>query len=111
MSVSLGNRLNKLSDLGILSRATSEDLTLRRRYKMGQEKQRHVVPSPEGGWDIKKPHAERSSEHFDTKQDAVDRAREISKNIRGELIIHNRDGIISRRDSHGNDPCPPKDKK
>ena len=78
---------------------------------MGNEKQRHVVPNPNGGWDIKKPNAERSSGHFDRKQDAIDRARDISRNINGELVIHNQNGRISGGDSHGNDPNPPKDKR
>ncbi|HID31260.1 MAG TPA: DUF2188 domain-containing protein, partial [Desulfobacterales bacterium] len=47
---------------------------------------------------------------FDTKREAVNRAREISRNQRTELIIHNRNGKISSCDSHGNDPCPPRDR-
>ena len=50
---------------------------------------------------------QRSSGHFDKKQDAVDRTREISKNQETELVIHNKDGKISEKDSHGNDPFPP----
>jgi len=72
-------------------------------------KSTHVVPNKEkGGWDIKQSGGKRSSGYFDTKQDAVDRARQISKNQKTELVIHNRDGKISRKDSHGNDPFPPK---
>ncbi|MBI1927705.1 DUF2188 domain-containing protein [Candidatus Poribacteria bacterium] len=68
----------------------------------------HVVPNPNGGWDIKQSGGQRSSGHFDRKQDAVDRAREISRNQKTELVIHNKDGKISPKDSHGNDPHPPK---
>ncbi|WP_258359434.1 DUF2188 domain-containing protein [Moorella sulfitireducens (nom. illeg.)] len=71
-------------------------------------KTHHVVPNPKGGWDIKKGGAERSSGHFETKQEAIKRAREISKNQGSELVIHNRNGQISGADSHGNDPYPPK---
>jgi len=67
-------------------------------------KETHVVPSKRGGWDIKKPGAMRSSGHFDTKKGAVDRARSISRNQKTELVIHNKDGRISQKDSHGNDP-------
>jgi len=74
-------------------------------------KTHHVVPDADGGWNIKKGGGERSSGHFDRKQDAENRAREISRNQNTELVIHNRDGKIARSDSHGNDPCPPKDKK
>ncbi|HHT9147116.1 MAG TPA: DUF2188 domain-containing protein [Candidatus Wunengus sp. YC61] len=74
-------------------------------------KTHHVVPNPDGGWNIKKGGGERSSGHFERKQDAIDRGREISQNQASELVIHNLDGKISRSDSHGSDPCPPKDKK
>lgn len=72
------------------------------------QKSTHVVPNPEGGWDIKQSGGKRSSGHFDIKKDAVDRAREISKNQGNELVIHNKDGKIAKKDSHGNDPYPPK---
>lgn len=64
----------------------------------------HVVPNPEGGWDVRRGGSSRSSGHFDTKQDAVDRGRQISRNADTELKIHNRDGQIGQSDSHGNDP-------
>jgi uncharacterized protein YdaT len=72
-------------------------------------KSTHVVPnSDKGGWDIKQSGADRSSGHFDTKKEAEDRARQISRNQETELVIHNKDGVISRKDSHGNDDFPPK---
>lgn len=37
--------------------------------------------------------------------------RGISRNQGTEFIIHGLDGKIQRSDSHGNDPCPPKDKE
>ena len=73
-----------------------------------KSKSTHVVPSHNGGWDIKQSGAQRSSGHFDKKSDAVDRAREISKNQKSELNVHNKDGKIGYKDSHGNDPHPPK---
>ena len=75
-------------------------------------KTHHVVPGGDsGGWDIKKGGGQKSIKHFDTKQDAVKHAREISKNQKSELIVHKKDGTIQNPDSHGGDPCPPKDKK
>ncbi len=72
-------------------------------------KSHHVVPnSDRGGWDVKRNGAERASVHTETKQDAIDRAREISQNQQTELIVHNKDGQIAWRDSHGSDPYPPK---
>lgn len=71
----------------------------------------HVVPNSGGGWDVKRGGASRAISHHDTKSEAVDRGREISRNQKTELRIHNKDGRIARSDSHGNDPCPPKDRK
>lgn len=69
----------------------------------------HVVPNKrEGGWDVKRANSERASIHTVTKQQAIDRGREISQNQHTELVIHNLDGRISEKDSHGNDPYPPK---
>lgn len=72
----------------------------------------HVVPNSErGGWDVKRGGADRASAHADTKAEAERIGREISRNQGTELVIHGQDGKIQRSDSHGNDPCPPKDKR
>jgi len=68
----------------------------------------HVVPNRDGGWDIKQSGGQRSSGHFDRKQNAVDRGRHISRNQGSEFVVHNKDGRIGSKDSHGNDPHPPK---
>ncbi|MBK9334010.1 MAG: DUF2188 domain-containing protein [Ignavibacteria bacterium] len=44
------------------------------------------------------------------KSEAVTRARKIARNKKSELVIHNRDGTISDKDSYGNDPFPERDK-
>lgn len=76
---------------------------------MAKRKTHHVVPNPDGGWDVKKGGGTRSIQHFDRKSDAEDRGREISQNQGSELIIHGKNGQIQRSDSHGGDPNPPKD--
>lgn len=68
----------------------------------------HVVPHAGGGWDVKRGGASRASVHFDTKAEAVDRGREISRSRHTEFRIHNRDGKIASSDSHGHDPNPPR---
>jgi hypothetical protein len=60
------------------------------------------------GWQIKRDGGQRPSRVLDKKQDAVDLAREISRNQGTELQIHDRKGRIRQSDSHGNDPYPPK---
>jgi hypothetical protein len=82
--------------------------------KNGTPKRRHVVPNPEGGWDVKAPGAKRSSGHYDTQKEAESRAKEILRNIGGgEATIHGRDGRIRDSDTvaPANDPNPPKDTK
>lgn len=71
-------------------------------------KSHHVVPNPTGGWNVKAGGGKRASSHHDTKQEAIARGREISRNQQSELRIHNKDGRIAQSDSHGNDPHPPK---
>lgn len=71
-------------------------------------KTHHVVPNPNGGWNVKRGGATRSSSHHDTKQDAINAGREISRNQKTEFKIHNKNGRISQSDSHGRDPYPPK---
>ena len=75
---------------------------------MSKQKSHHVVPNPDGGWDVKKAGAERASKHSDTKQEAVEKGRQISQNQGTELYIHGKDGKIQQKDSHGNDTFPPK---
>lgn len=68
----------------------------------------HVVPHTGGGWDVKRGGAAHASGHYDTKREAVDQGRQVSRNQETELRIHNRDGRIAQSDSHGRDPNPPK---
>ena len=76
--------------------------------------ERHVVPNPDGGWDITKPDGQRPSGHAATQQAAIDRARKIVHNAGGgEVVIHGRDGRVRDSDTiaPGNDPNPPRDQK
>lgn len=70
-------------------------------------KQHHVVPSSEGGWEVKESNNPTALCHFTTKADAIDYARGVSRENRTELIIHDKQGRIIESDSHGNDPHPP----
>ena len=44
----------------------------------------------------------------DQKKPAIDYGRQASLNQKSELVIHNKDGRIAQKDSHGHDPHPPK---
>jgi hypothetical protein len=73
-------------------------------------KNQHVVPHPEG-WAVKGEGNSRATKVYPRQSDAIDRARDISQKEHSELLVHGRDGQIRARDSHGNDPNPPKDKQ
>lgn len=78
---------------------------------MAPRNERHVVPNPNGGWDVRKPGSSRSSGHSDTQADAINRARGIVRNVGGgEVVIHRPNGRIRDSDTiaPGNDPFPPK---
>ena len=66
----------------------------------------HVVHNPNGGWDVKRGGAHRSSGHYSTKEQAVNAGRQISRNQGTEFDIHGLDGRIQTADSHGGDPRP-----
>lgn len=70
-------------------------------------KNQHVVPVDDQ-WGIKGEGNQKYTGLYDTQAEAIARAREISRNQCSELFIHGRDGRIRERDSHGNDPFPPK---
>lgn len=71
-------------------------------------KTHHVVPNSKGGWDVKRGGADRASSHHDTKREAIDRGRTVSRNQGTEFRVHNKDGRIASSDSHGGDPFPPR---
>ena len=74
------------------------------------KKNYHVVPR-NGGWAVRRSRADRVGSTHRTQSDAIDTARKRAIRDRSEVVIHRRDGTIRDRDSYGNDPFPPKDKK
>jgi len=62
----------------------------------------------ENGWAVRGAGAQRATSVHTTQQQAIDAGRSISQNQGSELLIHGRNGQIRARDSHGNDPYPPK---
>ena len=70
-------------------------------------KNQHVVPH-EDGLAVKGEGNQRATSVHNTQQQAIDAAREIARNQQSELIIHRPNGRIRDKDSHGQDPFPPK---
>ncbi len=76
---------------------------------MRSKKNQHVIPEDDK-WAVKGESNSHRTKITKTKKEAVDRARQIAKNKKSELVIHNKDGKISDKDSYGNDPFPARDK-
>ena len=64
-----------------------------------------------GSWEIKREQSLRASSIHRTQTAAINVARPIAKREKTELVIHGLDGKIRDKDSYGNDPYPPRDKK
>lgn len=76
-----------------------------------RKKSNHVVASKSGGWAVRKSGSARVSKVFRTKDEAKKYGTRISRSEKTELYIHKKDGTIQNRNSFGNDPFPPRDKK
>jgi len=66
----------------------------------------HVVyDSSDEKWKVKLQGATRASAAFDTKQEAIDRARELAKNNEpSQVIVHKKDGTFETEWTYGDDP-------
>lgn len=69
----------------------------------------HVTPN-QNKWNVQREGTTKPSRVCDTKAEAESVARDQGRNQKTEVVIHNRNGRISQKNSYGNDPCPPKDK-
>lgn len=74
------------------------------------KKNQHVVPHGDV-WAVKGAGNEKATKLVSTQAEAIKIAREIAINKKSEVVIHRPDGTIREKDSYGNDPCPPVDKK
>lgn len=75
------------------------------------KKTQHVVKSADGGWAVKKGGSSRATKVYETQKEAIAHGREIAKSQKAEFYIHGEDGKIRDKNSYGNDPLPPKDKR
>ena len=73
-------------------------------------KSQHVVPY-NGDWAVRGAGNSRVTSIHETQSAAYDAARHIAINNRSEVVIHRPDGRIRDKDSFGNDPFPPRDRK
>lgn len=75
---------------------------------MGKSQSVHIVPNGSGAWSIKQSGVSAPLATHNRQSDAIDQGRSIARDTSAELFIHGRNGQIRARDSHGNDPFPPK---
>ena len=74
----------------------------------------NVVKGQNGGWDVKRDYAERTSVHTNTQSEAEKEAKQFSSNSGGgEVRIHGLNGKIRDSDTvpPAHDPFPPRDKR
>jgi hypothetical protein len=62
----------------------------------------------EGGQWKNKAGDGKASSGFGTKEEAVEKGREMAMELGAEHIIKNKDGTIGAKNSYGKDPYPPK---
>ena len=74
---------------------------------MSKNKNQHVVKHQDG-WAVRGAGNEKITKITQTQAEAIDIAKEISKNQESELFIHGRNGQIRERNTYGKDPYPPK---
>ena len=70
----------------------------------------HVIKKDDV-WQVKSEGSSRAIKNLDTQKKAIEFASPIAKRNHVENVIHGRDGKIRDKDSYGNDPIPPRDKK
>lgn len=74
------------------------------------KKSQHVVPHG-NDWAVKGAGNQKATRVVPTQAQAIELAKEMAKKQKAELVIHRPNGRIRDKDSYGNDPNPPRDKK
>lgn len=78
---------------------------------MSAKRNVHVVPKS-GQWAVRTEGASRVTSLHNSKEKAVAAGRSHARAAATELVVHNKSGLISDRDSYArNEPLAPKDKK
>lgn len=71
----------------------------------------HATPNGRGGWQAIRAGASQPISQHRTQRAAEQAAQRIARSEGGESFTHRPNGQIRDRDSFGNDPAPPIDKK
>lgn len=74
---------------------------------MSNRNRHHVVPH-QNGWAVRREGADRASAVTSTKDQAVERGREIAQREQGAIVIHRENGTIQEERTYHHDPFPPR---
>lgn len=77
---------------------------------MSKGRNQHVVRRG-NDWAVKREGAEKAGSIHPTQKEAIETARDRARKDHAEVVIHDRNNRIRDKDSYGNDPNPPTDKK
>ncbi|MCA0984151.1 DUF2188 domain-containing protein [Halobacillus yeomjeoni] len=91
------NRVKQMSDEDLKRR---DDDSSESRPEL-LDKGEHVV-AHDDGWAVQAEDAKQPSDVFETKDEAVDRAKEIAQNKGTKVVIHRKDGSIQNEYSYRN---------
>jgi hypothetical protein len=70
----------------------------------------HIIHnSDNSNWQLKKENSQRAISNHTTKEEAIEKGRELAKGIQpSQLLIHKKDNTIQTEHTYRNDPYPPK---
>jgi len=60
-------------------------------------KDQHVTPHPDGGWQVKGAGNSKATVRTKTKEEAVQKAKEIAKNQDSNYVPHKKDGKLQKK--------------
>jgi hypothetical protein len=83
--------------------AALERLNTMRGAHMARKQHVAVEPRPDGRWAVQTNGTQRADSLHDRQADAINRARELAKNKKTELVVKDQRGRIRVKDSHGPD--------
>jgi Uncharacterized protein conserved in bacteria (DUF2188) len=71
----------------------------------------HITHRKDHTWAVIGEGDERASSVHGTQGEAIKEGQPLAEKNKSELVIHDRENRIRDKDSYGNDPNPPKDRK
>ncbi len=74
--------------------------------KAMKRKSQHVVARGDK-WAVRKTGSDRVTRKIDTKEEAIEVARQFARKQKTDVYIHGRDGRIYERNCYGDDPFAP----